>query len=129
MAHDRKQKDQTEETKISFEKQVALGIWIQAIGQLIELAGLEKLNRLSENSNEPGEVQILSGAFLQTLGLIFEGIGVSNQLSVENSDLIIKAQKLAITGDWLQSVGAALEAVGGTEVLMKETTNGKLFVP
>lgn len=124
-----REKTKLEQEKISIEKEVAFGIWIQAIGQLIELAGLEKLSQLEGNTNSLGEREILSGAFLQTLGLIFEGIGVSNQIAVNDDQLILGAQKLAITGDWLQSIGAALEAIGGTELLYEEPALGKLFVP
>jgi hypothetical protein len=45
---------------------------------------------------------------------------VTKQINNLNKFSILKAQKLSIPGDILQSLGAGLQAIGGKEILMSE---------
>jgi hypothetical protein len=118
-----------EQKRLNLEKQVAVGIWIQVVGQLIEFLGLARLSLISEQPDSIPEKQILSGASIQVIGTLFEAIGVSGQITESNNEIILEAQKLAISGDWLQAVGAILEASGGTGELREEQEKANLFVP
>ncbi|MGG1676808.1 DUF6944 family repetitive protein [Neobacillus sp. NRS-1170] len=115
-----------EELIIKFEKQIAIGVWIQAVGQLIELVGLYRLNLISDEEEPMIENQILTGASLQTIGTFLEAIGVTGEIGMDSGEISLSAQKLAVTGDWIQGLGAILEAVGGTEIIKE---NANLFVP
>ena len=53
--------------KLELEKEVALGLWIQVIGQIIEVKGLSGLLHIQEDANTTGEEQILTGAGLRQL--------------------------------------------------------------
>ncbi|MGG3468132.1 hypothetical protein ABES02_11700 [Neobacillus pocheonensis] len=115
-----------EEAIIKLEKQVAMGVWIQAVGQLIELVSLYRLYLISDEEEPIVEKQILTGASLQTLGTFLEAIGVTEEIGIDSAEVSIGAQKLAVTGDWIQALGAILEAAGGSEIIKE---NANLFVP
>lgn len=118
--------NEREELIIKLEKQIAIGVWIQAVGQLIELVSLYKLNLISDEEEPAIEKQILTGASLQTIGTFLEAIGVTDEIGIDSAEINISSQKLAVTGDWLQALGAILEAVGGTEIIRE---NANIFVP
>lgn len=120
-----------ENLKLSLEKQIAAGVWIQAIGQLIEVINLSKLFLISQEDWEsPGEKQIVAGVWLATIGKIVEAIGVSEQILTTDKGLKLQGQQIAVTGDWIQTFGTALEAIGGTEVLSEEQVQiPTYFVP
>ncbi|OIK09542.1 hypothetical protein BIV60_23670 [Bacillus sp. MUM 116] len=118
-----------EQKRLSLEKQIAIGIWIQVIGATIEFLGIAKLRGISENPDSIPEKEVLSGAGIQAIGTLFEAIGVTGQITEIDNTLKLDAQKLAIAGDWLQSIGAALEATGGTGEFLEEQEQANLFVP
>lgn len=128
--NDNEKNNDVENERIAIEKQLAFGIWVQAVGQVMELVGLIRLSLLDEDLGTVAMTEVLSGASIQTIGTFFEAIGVSNQISNPDNESRFDAQVLAVTGDWLQSVGAALEAMGGSdEILIEQQQNGRLFVP
>ena len=114
---------------LELEKEVALGLWIQVIGQFIEIKGLSGLLHIEENASSIGEQQILTGVWIKTIGQILEAISVSSQIS--ETDLIkrLQEQKLAITGDFLVAIGAAYEVFGGIHVLEEEADEMPRIVP
>ncbi|NYV65350.1 hypothetical protein HYI36_08815 [Bacillus sp. Gen3] len=122
---DKKDKSQL---KSKYEKQVELGVWISVIGHLIEAVSLSELQALEEETNL-GEKQILSGVWMQAFGHLLEAIGVSKQLATLDQKSYFDAQKLAITGDVLVSIGAALDVLGGLEVLEEEQNDVNYLVP
>ncbi|WP_223591846.1 hypothetical protein [Neobacillus bataviensis] len=126
----KKEKEQVlserEEVIIKLEKQIAIGVWIQAVGQLIELVSLYRLNLISDEEEPMIEKQFLTGASLQTIGTFLEAIGVTEEIGIDSSEISLGAQKLAVTGDWLQALGTILEAVTGSEIIKE---NANLFVP
>ncbi|WP_423797999.1 hypothetical protein [Neobacillus sp. SAB-20_R2A] len=111
------------------EKEVALGLWIQVIGQLIELKGLTGLYHLEEDSNKVGEQQILTGVWIRTIGQLLEAISVSGQINETDLIKLLQEQKLAITGDMLVSIGSAYEVIGGINVLEEESIKPTIIVP
>lgn len=111
------------------EKEVALGLWIQVIGQLIELKGLSGIFQLEEDPNPVGEQQILTGVWIRTIGQLLEAISVSRQINETDLIKLLQEQKLAITGDFLVSIGAAIEVVGGIHVLEEESYKTPIIVP
>ena len=121
--------DQKSKEILELEKEVALGLWIQVIGQIIEIKGLSGLLHIEENGSSSGEQQILTGVWIKTIGQILEAISVSSQIS--ETDLIkrLQEQKLAITGDFLVAIGAAYEVFGGIRVLEEEADEIPRIVP
>jgi len=107
-----------EELKLSLEKQIAAAIWIQAIGKIAEAILVLKLLALGEDS--AGEQTVATGVFVQMIGQIIEAIGVTKQVSIPTQEVLGEAQKIVVTGDWLQSLGAAIEATGGGIVIADE---------
>ncbi|PLT32937.1 hypothetical protein [Bacillus sp. V5-8f] len=118
------------ENKIAeLEKQVSLGLWIQSIGQIIELSGLSGLLQL-EDGDLTGEKQILSGVWIKTIGQVLEAISVSRQIGETDKAKLFEEQKIAITGDLLVSIGAAIEVAGGIKALSEEGISGiPLIIP
>lgn len=114
---------------LELEKEVELGLWIQVIGQFIEIKGLSGLLHLEEDGDKTGEQQILTGSLIRTIGQILEAISVSSQ--IRETDLIkrLQEQKLAITGDFLVSLGSAYEVAGGIHVLQEEANEIPRIVP
>ncbi|PLS08499.1 hypothetical protein [Neobacillus cucumis] len=129
-----KQKNDTEQNDkdqkiLQLEKEVAIGLWIQVIGQFIEIKGLSGLLHLEDDSNTIGEQQILTGAWIRTIGQLLEAISVQSQINETDKLKLIQEQKMAITGDFLVSVGAAYEVIGGLRVLEEETVSPPRIVP
>lgn len=120
--------EKSKEIKI-LEKEVALGLWIQVIGQLIELKGLTGLYHLEEDQNKVGEQQILTGVWIRTIGQFLEAISVSGQINETDLIKLLQEQKLAITGDMLVSIGSAYEVIGGINVLEEESIKPTIIVP
>lgn len=104
---------------LELKKEVELGLWIQVIGQIIEVKGLSGLLHLEEDTT--GEQQILTGALIRTIGQILEAISVSSQIRETDLIKLLQEQKIAITGDLLVSIGSAYEVAGGIHVLQEET--------
>ena len=121
--------DQKSKKILELEKEVELGLWIQVIGQIVEIKGLTGLLHIEEDTNVTGEKQILTGAWIRTIGQILEAISVSSQIG--ETDLLkrLREQKLAITGDLLVSIGSAYEVVGGIHVLQEETIETPRIIP
>ncbi|WP_066151852.1 hypothetical protein [Halalkalibacter krulwichiae] len=56
-------------------------------------------------------------------------IGATKQLTTKDS-LTLSAQKLEIGGNLLQSLGSAIQAIGGEEALIEELVTGmQEFIP
>ena len=70
----------------------------------------------------PGEHKILSGAWTQAIGLILIALGATTENTSQNKRVIEIAQKGAVTGSYLQGIGAITTGIGGTEVLRQEAT-------
>jgi hypothetical protein len=121
--------DQKNNEKKKLEKEVVLGLWIQVIGQLIEVKGLSGLFQLEEDTNPVGEKQILTGVWIRTIGQLLEALSVSSQLNETNLIKLLQEQKIAITGDLLVSIGAAYEVIGGIHVLEEESYKQPFIVP
>lgn len=105
---------------LALEKEVAFGLWIQVVGQIIELIALTELLHLREDENTLGEEQILTGVWIRTIGQMLEAVSVSKQLKETDLIKLIQQQKLAITGDLLVSIGSGYEVIGGIHVLGEE---------
>ncbi|GAA0322951.1 hypothetical protein GCM10008967_11840 [Bacillus carboniphilus] len=116
--------NQLEEEISKIEKQIAAAVWLQAIGQTVEAILLLKLLMLKEESE--GEIKVATGVWIQTIGQILEALGVTKEITALDKNVLTEAQKIVITGDLLQSVGAAVETIGGKEILV-ENTDG--FIP
>jgi hypothetical protein len=114
---------------LELEKEVALGLWIQVIGQIVEIKGLSGLLHAENDTSSIGEQQILTGVWIKTLGQILEAISVSNQISETDIIKLIQEQKRAITGDLLVSIGAAYEVFGGIHALEEETVETPRIIP
>lgn len=121
--------DQKSKKILELEKEVALGLWIQVIGQIIELKSLSELFRFEENANSIGEQQILTGVWIRTIGQILEAISVSSQINETDLVIRLQEQKLAITGDLLVSIGSVYEVFGGIHVLEEEKVITPKIVP
>ncbi|MBS4212765.1 MULTISPECIES: hypothetical protein [Neobacillus] len=114
---------------LQLEKEVSFGLWVQVLGQIIELKGLSELYYLEKDSNKIGEQQILTGVWTRTIGQILEAISVSKQIGETDLEKLIQDQKVAITGDLLVSIGSAIEVIGGINVLEEETVSPPGIVP
>ncbi|WP_409275170.1 DUF6944 family repetitive protein [Neobacillus sp. SCS-31] len=122
------QEKELEALKLTLEKQIAISIWIQAIGQIMEAILVLKLLALSEKTE--GEQTLATGVVIQMIGQIVESIGVTKEVTLRAPSVLPEAQRIAITGDWLQSIGAAIEAIGGEMVINEEQQAGRPgFVP
>jgi hypothetical protein len=114
---------------LQLEKQVSFGLWVQVLGQIIELKGLSELFHLEDNPNTIGEQQILTGVWIRTIGQILEAVSVSRQLGETDLVKLLQEQQLAITGDLLVSLGSAYEVIGGIHVLEEESAKITRIVP
>ena len=114
---------------LELEKEVALGLWIQVIGQFVEIKGLSGLLHIENDTSSIGEQQILTGVWIKTLGQILEAISVSNQINETDIIKLLQEQKLAITGDLLVSIGAAYEVLGGIHALEEEQLETPRIIP
>jgi hypothetical protein len=115
-------KDLENKKIIELEKEVALGLWIQVIGQIIEIRGLTGLLNIETDTDSVGERQILSGVWIKTIGQLLEAVSVSSQIGEKDTIKLLQEQKVAITGDFLVSIGAAIEVLGGIRTLEEEET-------
>jgi hypothetical protein len=118
-----------DERILKLEKEVALGLWVQVIGQFIEIKGLSGLLHLEDNTDSIGEQQILTGVWIKTIGQLLEAISVSRQISETDLIKLLQEQKIAITGDFLVAMGAAYEVSGGIQVLQEETAEAARIIP
>ncbi|MEH7119265.1 hypothetical protein V7128_17890 [Neobacillus vireti] len=123
------EREEKEQKIVELEKEVALGLWIQVIGQFIEVKGLSGLLQLEEDTNRLGEQQILTGAWIRTIGQLLEALSVQSQLGETDKIKLILEQKIAITGDFLVAVGSAYEVIGGLRVLEEEAVGPPRIVP
>ncbi|MFP5114576.1 hypothetical protein ACSU64_19625 [Bacillaceae bacterium C204] len=114
---------------LELEREVELGLWIQVIGQIIEIKGLSGLLHIENNTSSIGEQQILTGVWIKTIGQILEAISVSRQINETDKIKLLQEQKVAITGDFLASIGAAYEVFGGIHVLEEETVKPPRVIP
>ncbi|GIN57104.1 DUF6944 family repetitive protein [Lederbergia ruris] len=105
-----------EELKAVIEEQIATLQWIQAVAVATEAVLVSKLYSLKDNVE--GEDKILTGIWVQTIGQLMEALGVTQQISTTDKHSIFEAEKTAVTGDLIQSIGAALQAWGGEEILL-----------
>lgn len=96
---------------LRLKQQVAINLWIQAFAQISEAIAVTKLFYLEEQ--EPGSQEILHGVWVQVIGQFAEATGVTLQLLFTDNLSLLKGQRIATLGDWLQSIGAAVEGVGG----------------
>ncbi|MGC4379297.1 hypothetical protein WD019_20635 [Fictibacillus sp. Mic-4] len=72
----------------------------------------------------------MESVWLATIGKVVVAIGVSEQILTTDKGLKLQGQQIAVTGDWIQTFGTALEAIGGTEVLSEEQVQiPTYFVP
>jgi hypothetical protein len=114
---------------LELEKEVSFGLWIQVIGQIIELKGLSGILQIEEDANTIGEHQILTGVWIRTIGQILEAISVSSQIRETDKRQLLKEQKIAIAGDLLVSLGSAFEVIGGLQVIEEEPIKIPRIVP
>lgn len=117
-------KNNNDKLKLQLEKQIAITQWIQTVGVIAEAILLTKLYSL--NGDSEGEKKILTGIWIQTIGQLLEATAVSNQINNKNEYSILSSQKIAVTGDIVQSIGSALQALGGEELLLQDGI-GNLF--
>ena len=124
---DKEKEKQLEELRDQLKKQAEIATWIQAVGIIAEAIILTKLLAISEESE--GENKVVLGMWIQTIGQLSEAIGVSKQVRAQDRQSLLSAQHLSVKGDILQSIGAAIEAIGGKEVIVEEQIkNGDGFV-
>ncbi|RSD25898.1 hypothetical protein [Mesobacillus subterraneus] len=109
---------------LEIEKQIAATLWVQAVAQITEAILLAKL--LDLKGETEGERKILTGVWVQTIGQTIEVLAVTKEISAVDPEIIREAQKIIVAADLLQSAGAAIEAVGGKQVIT-EAPGG--FVP
>ncbi|RLQ94272.1 hypothetical protein [Falsibacillus albus] len=114
---------------LALERQVALGLWIQSLGQLIEINGLSGLLQMEEDMDSSGEKTILAGNWVKFTGILTEALSVSKQIGETDKSKLIKEQEAAITGDLLAALGSLIEVFGGVEVLQEEKENITFLVP
>ncbi|WP_206763779.1 hypothetical protein [Cytobacillus firmus] len=67
--------------------------------------------------------KILNGVWLQTIGHILIAISVSRQIRETDKIKLLEEQKTAIVGDFLVSLGAALEGIGGLQAMEEGISN------
>lgn len=129
MEHQNNHNDSKNDKMLELEIKVALGLWIQVIGQIIELKSLTDLFHLEDTINSSGEQQILTGVWIRTIGQILEAIAVSSQIFEKDVIKRLQEQKIAVTGDLLVAIGAIYEVVGGIHVLEEEQFKAPTIVP
>jgi hypothetical protein len=129
-SNNRKDSNNKKSNKVlELEKEVAVGLWIQVIGQIVEIKGLSGLLHIENDTRSIGEQQILTGVWIKTLGQILEAISVSNQINETDIIKLLQEQKLAITGDLLAAIGAAYEVLGGIHALEEEQLETPRIIP
>lgn len=118
-----------EDVKLQLERQIETAVWIQATAQLSKAILVSKLFFVNGDQDSIGEQKIVIGTWVQAIGQILEAVGVSKELSTQDKEIILQAQKTAITGDFFQSFGAQVTAIGGIEVIQEEQIGEIEFVP
>ena len=63
---------------LELEKEVALGLWIQVIGQIVEIKGLSGLLHIENDTDSIGEQQILTGVWIKTIWSNIRGYFCNN---------------------------------------------------
>lgn len=99
---------------------VATGVWIQLVGQLVEAASFSKI--IHEKGDEATDIEkgILLGIWISTIGTFLEAIGVSQQLTESSPERLLQAQRLSASGNWVQALGAGVEATNETAEIRQE---------
>ncbi|MBT2678530.1 hypothetical protein J7E38_05915 [Bacillus sp. ISL-35] len=121
----KKEDSLSKEEKIAqIEKQISVSLFIQAAAQISEAILLSRLYALRDATE--GEGDIVAGVWLQSIGQTIEALAVSKELSTLNQEELRELQKIIISSDFIQSLGAAIEGAGGIKVL-KEATES--FLP
>ncbi|MBT2692831.1 hypothetical protein [Bacillus sp. ISL-55] len=121
-----KKKDSSskEEMIAQIEKQISVSLFVQAAAQITEAILLSRLYALRDETE--GESEIITGVWVQSIGQTIEALAVSKELSTFNQQELRELQKIIVSSDFLQSIGAAIEGAGGIKVL-KETPES--FIP
>ncbi|MCM3125189.1 MULTISPECIES: hypothetical protein [unclassified Mesobacillus] len=113
-----------EELIAQIEKQISISLCIQAAAQITEAVLLSRLYALKDDKD--GESEIIAGVWIQSIGQTIEALAVSKELTTFNQDELRELQKIIISSDFIQSIGAAIEGAGGIKVLTKTTES---FIP
>ncbi|CAM4027336.1 hypothetical protein [Mesobacillus thioparans] len=113
-----------EEKIAQIEKQISVSLFIQAAAQITEAILLSRLYALRDGTE--GESEIVAGVWVQSIGQTIEALAVSKELSTFNPEEVRELQKIIVSSDFIQSIGAAIEGAGGIKAL-KETTES--FIP
>jgi hypothetical protein len=114
----KKEQPEKEEMIAKIEKQIAAALWVQSIAQIVEAVLVLKLYLLKDESE--GEKKVANGVWIQTIGQIIETLGATRQLGDLDFATLKEAQRITIIGDALQSAGAAIEVIGGKQVLVED---------
>jgi hypothetical protein len=114
------------------EKQISVAVWIQFIGQIMEAFYLSKIMMISEEvrSND-NERQIFLGVLMQSIGNLFESVGVTKQVLASDETNTLKAQEITNFGDWIMTVGSAVETHASKQIINEEKKNlgPTIFIP
>lgn len=116
----KKTNQETENRRKSLKKKLEAAVWLQAIGQVSEAVLLSQLYSISDHPESEGEKTLVTGTWIQATGQILEALGVSWEVSTDNIEIIIEGQRIAISGDFLQGIGALIASAGGVEVFYEE---------
>ncbi|RST73086.1 hypothetical protein D4T97_014500 [Siminovitchia acidinfaciens] len=127
--YEKKTRQETEALRKSLKKKIEAAVWLQAVGQISEAVLLSRLYFISDNPESEAEKTLLTGTWIQATGQILEALGVSREVATDNIDIIIEGQRIVITGDLLQGVGALIAAAGGAEVFFEEYFGKEDFIP
>ena len=118
-----KEKSNTDSKELinQLEKQVAIAVWIQFIGEIMEVLYLSKIMLISEevrtNANERQE---LLASWVGTIGTFLESIGTTTQVLTSDENIQLEAGVLSSLGDWISVIGAIIDAHAGTQILIEE---------
>ena len=99
---------------------VASGVWIQLVGQIVEAVSLSKLIHSKGEEATELEKGILLGVWISTIGTFLEAIGVSQQLTETSPEKTLQAKRIAASGNWVQALGAGVEATNETAEIRQE---------
>lgn len=113
-----------EELILQIEKQISAALWVQAMAQITEAILLTKLYTL--NGESEGEAKIVTGVWVQAIGQTIEAVAVTKEISITDPAFVRQLRKILVSSDLIQSAGAAIEAVGGAQVLAEEEDT---FIP
>ncbi|WP_078593005.1 hypothetical protein [Evansella clarkii] len=120
--------EEKEKLREELEQKIIAALWLQVVGQFAEAYYSAQLFALDDESE--GEQKISLGQWVQVIGQSLEALGATKQHAAVDPQLLIAAQKLAVNGNALQSLGSAIETIGGKEVILEELLfNVERFVP